>query len=303
MRLPPRARPLALALAMVIVAGAHAQSLRKDGLTRSLAPLPVTIRYEKHYGRVTDRVAEICREQIPRIAGEIGLAHMAPIEIIITPDARRYDASLMQEIPSWGVAFAVLEQQRILVDVNRATRAYNSLDEVVPHELSHLLVYQRVPRVRMPIWFLEGLAQWQAQEWSLVDSWALMNSVWSGEAPRLRDVDWYYPSNETRARAAYRVSYAAFTQLFSNGGGFARLPDFLADVDRLRNFNDAFDDFWGFTVDDYDAYLRDDLERKYHSRLLVFQTEPLFGFAAVLFLVVILRHFLRSRKRYREMEE
>jgi len=306
MRPPSCARSLALALAIAVGAwggAARAPALEADGLTRSLSPLPVTIRYEKRHRRVADRVGEICAEEIPRLVGEIGLASMTPIEIIVTPDARRYDASLMAEIPTWGVAFAVLEEQRILVDVDRATRAYNSLDEVVPHELSHLLVYQRVPRVRMPIWFLEGLAQWQAQEWSLVDSWQLMNAVWSGGAPRLRDVSWSYPADETRAQAAYRVSYAAFTQLFAEGGGFERLPEFLADIDRTRSFNDAFQDFWGFTVDDYDVYLHDDLQRKYHSRLLVFQTEPLFGIAAVLFLIVIGRHIIRSRKRYREMEE
>ena len=227
---------------------------------------------------------------------------MAPIEIVVTADARGYDQSLEPGLPTWGVAFAVLEEQRILVDVDKATRAYNSLEEVVPHELSHLLLFQRVPRVRFPIWFLEGLAQWQAREWSMVDGWQLATSVWNGTAPRLRDMTYSYPAEESRAQGAYRVSYAAFTELFS-AGGFERLPAFLSEVDRQRSFDTAFLDFWGFSLSDYGAYFQDDLERRYHSKLFMFQEGPLFGFAAVLFLAVIARYLIRSRRKFRQLEE
>ncbi len=292
----------ALAIAGVVaVVPAAGRAADKTELTRSLAPLPVTIRYENRYGRVADKVSDICRSEIPRIASELGLSTIAPIEIVVTADARSYDASLQQEMPTWGIAFAILEEQRILVDVNRATRSYNSLDEVVPHELSHLLVYQRVPRVRFPIWFLEGLAQWQAREWSLVDSWQLMNAVWSGDSVRLSAMSWFYPAGEQQAQVAYRVAYAAFTELF-NDVGFDKLPEFLAEVDRTKDFTEAFKDYWGFSVDEYDAYFRNELEKRYHSKLLLFQDEPLFAFAAVLFLAVILRHYFRRRRRYREME-
>lgn len=281
---------------------AGAQPAAPRDLTRTLDPLPVTIRYENRHGRVADKVGDICIAEIPRLAAEIGLTTMTPIEIVVTADARGYDRSLEPGLPTWGVAFAVLEEQRILVDVNKATRAYNSLEEVVPHELSHLLLYQRVPRVRFPIWFLEGLAQWQAREWSLVDAWQLMNSVWDGSAPKLRDMTYSYPAEESRAQAGYRVSYAAFTELF-NAGGFDRLPVFLAEVERQRSFETAFVDYWGFGLADYGAYFHDDLERRYHSKLLALQSGPLLGFAALLFVVVIGRYVIRSRRKFRQLEE
>ena len=297
---------LTLLALLVVLAGAVASQpapgLEPNGLTRSLDPLPVTLRYEHRYGRVADKVAEICTAEIPRIAQELGLTDMAPIEIVLTANAREYDRTLEEGLPTWGVAFAVLEEQRILVDVNKATRAYNSLEEVVPHELSHLLLYQRVPRVRFPLWFLEGLAQWQAREWSLVDGWQLMNSVWSGAAPRLRDMTYSYPAEEARAQAAYRVSYAAFTELF-NAGGFQRLPEFLTEVNRQRSFERAFADYWGFGLADYGAYFQDDIERRYHSKLLMLQSGPLLGFASLLFIVVIGRYVIRSRRKFRQLEE
>ncbi len=270
--------------------------------SRSLDPYPVTIRYEARYGRVAARVDKIARDELPRLMSELGIVELRPIEIIVTNDARAFDATLTHELPSWGVAFAILDEQRILVDVQKATRAYNSLDEVVPHELSHLLVRQRVPHVPLPIWFSEGLAQWQAREWSPLDSWQLMQSVWSGGAPRIVDLVREYPAEEVRAQDAYRVSYAAFTELFHDTG-FGALSEFLGVVDASETFASGFSSYWGFTVADYGAYFQDDLERRYRSKALALQSGPLFGFAALVFVAVLIRHTIRRRRKYAAMDE
>jgi hypothetical protein len=293
---------LVLLCFLMAPASVPAQELLPNGLTRSLSPLPVTIRYENRYGRVADKVEAICRAEMPRIASELGLAAVSPIEIVVTSDAHNYDRTLTHTLPRWGVAFAVLEEQRILVDVNRATRAFNSLEEVVPHELSHLLMYQRAPGVRFPIWFMEGLAQWQAREWSLTDGWQLANNVWSGTAPRLRDMNRTYPAEESRAQAAYRVSYVAFTDLFGDGG-FWRLPEFLAEIGAEGNFDRAFMSYWGFTPVEYGAWFQDDLEKRYQAKLLAVQSGPIFGLAALLFVAVIIRYAIRRRRKFAQLEE
>ena len=295
-----RTRAFAAAIAWVVLAAAPL--FAADDRTRTLEPLPVTIRYQPRYSRVADKVDQITREELPRLMSELGLPSLHPIEIVVTDDARAYDASLTRRLPEWGVAFAILEEQRILVDVDKATRAYNSLDEVVPHELSHLLVRQRVPHAQLPLWFAEGLAQWQAREWSLVDGWQLMQNVWSGSAPRLDDIARAYPRHEEPAQEAYRISYAAFTELFAEVG-FAKLPEFLGVVEARESFGVGFREYWGFSVADYAAYFQDDLEKRYRTKALAFQTGPLFGFAALVFVVVLVRQSFKRRQKYEQMEE
>lgn len=295
-----RARAFAAAIAWVVLAAATV--FAADDRTRTLDPLPVTIRYQPRHSRVADKVEQITREELPRLMAELGLPSLHPIEIVVTDDARAYDASLTRQLPEWGVAFAILEEQRILVDVDRATRAYNSLDEVVPHELSHLLVRQRVPNAQLPLWFAEGLAQWQAREWSLLDGWQLMQNVWSGSAPRLEDIARQYPRHEEPAQEAYRVSYAAFTDLFIEPG-FDKLPEFLGVVEARESFGVGFREYWGFSVADYAAYFQDDIEKRYRTKALAFQTGPLFGFAALVFVVVLIRQSFKRRRKYEQMEE
>ncbi len=295
-------RALGTAVAVLAIAATSFAAPTDETRTRVLDPYPVTIHYEPRYSRVAERVDAVARENLPRLMSELGLARMSPIEIVVTAHARDYDASLSPELPNWGVAFAILEEQRILVDVQRATRAYNSLDEVVPHELSHLLVRQKVPHARLPIWFSEGLAQWQAREWSLVDSWELMQGVWTGSAPRIEDLGAQYPADETRAQSAYRISYAAFTDLFS-GLGFQVLPEVLGSVEQKGRFSEGFLAYFGFSTTDYAAYFHDEIERRYKSKALMFQSGPLFGFAALVFVAVIVRYTLKRRRKYQQLEE
>jgi hypothetical protein len=262
----------------------------------------ITVQANPRYHRVADKVREICRRETPRIASELGLTRIAPITIDVTGDVGSYDRAHDGRLPDWGIAFALLEENRILVDVRRATREFNSLDEVVPHELSHLLVHQRAPHVRFPLWFAEGLAQWQSREWSLVDQWELMRGVWLRASPRLADMYFSYPADETRAQGAYRVAYAGFLDLFEEVG-FDRLGPFLAEAERVHSFERGFYEYFGYTVGEYQAYFQDDFERRYGSPWMALQSEPLLAFAAVLFLAVIVRYWVRRRRTFARLDD
>jgi len=276
------------------VSGAGAEMLR-------LETAPVEINFEKRNQRVALRVAEIIERDVDELAIQIGLEKVQPFRVEVVDDMRPYRHAMRETLPVWGVAFALLGEQVIVVDVKRATRAYNTLDQVIPHELSHLLFAQRVGNTRFPVWFLEGMAKWQAGEWTLVDNWQLMNAVWSKDTPTLWQIMNGYPAGEARARSAYRVSYAAFTDLFKDD--FTRLPEFLGNAAATGSFEEAFVQHAGVTMEVWMAHFQERLERRYHSRLLVFQTGPLFSIAAVVFMLVALRAYLRKRKRMKQLAE
>ena len=283
-------------------AAAYQRSLEPgaDRETISVSGEPVDVHYGPGQDRVARRVAEICAETLPRLARELGVFRVEPIDIDITDDISRYRRQFGNDLPAWGVAFALMGRDQMVVDAARATRAWNSLETVIPHELSHLLIAQRIGRVAVPIWFLEGLAQWQADEWSLVDSWQLMNAVWSREAPKLWNLQGGYPEGEEQARAAYRLSYTAFTRLFAERK--ADLPRFLNEVAEIGDFAAAFEAFFGESLAVYYDRFQRDIEERYHSRLLLFQTGPLFSLIAAAFLLVALRYHLRKRRKLKRME-
>ena len=266
------------------------------------APHPKNNKAQSRNHPVAAKIGKICEAQGPRIAAELGLSRLEPIEIDVVDDVASYNRQHGGRLPEWGIAFAVLEENRIIVDVKRATREFNSLDEVVPHELSHILVHQRAPDVNFPIWFLEGCAQWQAREWSMVDQWELVQGVWSHSSPRLSDMYGSYPAEETRAQQAYRVAYAGFTDLFAEVG-FDDLAPFLGEVERQRSFEGGFRQYFGYSIAEYQAFFQDGFEKKYGSAWMALQSGPLLAFAAGLFLIVILRHRIRRRRKFARLDD
>jgi hypothetical protein len=262
---------------------------------------PITIRYLEKDEKVADKISVVAADAIPRLSRELGLQEIKPLRVFLISDMETFRKEMQVRLPSWGVAFALMDNQVMLVDVRRATHAMNKLENVIPHELSHLLVAQRVGGVGLPMWFVEGLAMWQAREWSLIENWRLMEAVWGKRAPTLNQVYVSLPREEPRARDAYRVAYVGFTERFDDQ--MDRVPSFLDEVVRSGNFSSAFEAFWGENEFDYYTRFAASLDSRYRSRLLLFQTGPLFTIIAVLFVFVVLRIYIRNRNKLKRMDD
>ena len=269
--------------------------------TMRLDDYPIIIEYFPKDEKIAGEVGAICQDVIDDLAMELGLSRLQPVRAVLIPDITEFEKQQGIELPSWGIAFALMENQIMLVDVQRATVAWSTLRKTIPHELSHLLVAQRVEKVALPLWFLEGLAQWQAGQWSILENWRLMESVWAKRAPGLGQITQYLPREESRVRDAYRVAYLGFTARFD--GHMDQLPEFLDEVVATGDFATAFESFWNESEYVYYARFDHALYRKYQTRLLLFQTGPLFSILAVLFLFVVIRIKLRNRNKLKRLED
>lgn len=296
----------AVFLCAAITAGAFpfmADDAARPGEAIQLDGYRVTIEYEQRNEKVARYVAEICSRVLPVLSGQLGLDTVSAMQIIIVPKMRMYATPGGPDFPDWGAAFAFMERQVMVVDVEKAVRTWDSLDKTIAHELSHLLLAQKVGPVPMPAWFLEGLAQWQAGQHSMLDSWHLMNAVWSGSAPTLMQITISFPREEESARNAYRISQAAFLQLFSNGHPLpGSLPLFLEEIAARGEFDAALVAFRGENLHQFSARFMDELAHKYTSHLLLFQEGPLFSILAVLFIFMIVSVRIRSRRRMKRLE-
>ncbi len=268
----------------------------------TLQDYPVTIRFEKKNEKVARRVADLCSWCIPSLSAELGLDRIGTMTVLIVSDQEAFEKRRSVNLPDWGAAFAFMQDQLMVVDVEKALSTWNSLERTIPHEISHLLLYQRAGTVPMPLWFIEGLALWQAREWSLTDGWRLMLSVWSGDLPRLSDIQSTFPAGGGRVKTAYRMSYAAFTSIFKEDRMSDDLPVFMDMMIRNSDFNRALVEYSGEDVFQFSARFAKEMEKKYTSHVLIFQTGPLFSIISVLFLFVLLSVRLRNRRKLKMME-
>jgi hypothetical protein len=284
---------------VILASSSHSAAERVETKRIALDEWGVVIEYRAQDEKIAAEVSRIFRQAIPRASRELGLRATGPFRVFLLPDVEAYQRRVGFRLPRWGVAFAFAEQQIMIVDVPRAAGAWNTLEKVIPHELSHLLLAQRAPGVGFPLWFMEGLAQWQAREWSILESWRLMEAVWGNRAPPLDQIAGAMPTDETSARDAYRVAYAGFQHRFD--GHPERISDFLDEVVRRGDFAEAFRHYWRESEGDYAARFAEYLGSKYRTKLLLFQTGPLFTLASVLFIVVVFKTWVANRRRLKRM--
>ncbi len=261
----------------------------------------VIVHAPRRLSALAERVAATCRRELPRLAAEAGLDTVRPVRVDVVDDVGPYRRRLGDALPVWGAAFAVLERDAIVIDATRADRSPGDLDRIVTHELSHLVVAQRVGHARLPMWFLEGVARRQARERSLVDAWQLMMAVDTGRAPALWTLAHRFPRDAGRARDAYRIAGAAVEMLLGHEPG--ALSRFLGRLAAGEPFDVALARTTGADAGAWMIRFHGELERRFHTRMVVFETAPILGVAALLFVVAIARYQVRKRRRINALDD
>ena len=88
------------------------QNGRPDLIT--LERYGITIEFRPSDEKVAVRVAEICEETIPTLSSQIGLRSVRPFRVFLIPDMPAYQKRMRIRLPSWGIAFAFMENQIML---------------------------------------------------------------------------------------------------------------------------------------------------------------------------------------------
>ena len=119
--------PVFLLLILITSTPAMPEGADPDRAPRvvTLDAYPITIEYMPDHERVADKVSEICVHELPRLSAQLGLESVGRLRIVLIPDMDAYRSRLNFRLPSWGLAFALMSSQIMLVDVKRATTAWN----------------------------------------------------------------------------------------------------------------------------------------------------------------------------------
>lgn len=183
-----------------------------------------------------------------------GLAHPVTVNLL----ASRSDLeAVVRRDYRWLRAWARFDDVMILAPSTWAARD-DELDQLVLHELTHCLLFQRTGTREdwaerdIPLWFREGMALWTAKE--------------SGRLPTLEDsARWLashpgadlFADGESLApdhfEAIYGLSHHAFAFLVQRYGA-ERVNALLAAMQRGHAFDAAFNEAFGF---DARAFQRD----------------------------------------------
>ncbi len=168
--------------------------------------------YATFHGRAGDRatlerLAEHAAVAIPGIAGRLGIGAGRHIDITLADDERVFHTLQPGTPPSWadGTAYP----QRALIYLKSPSirpGTAKPLEQVLDHEITHVLLGQAFGARPVPRWLQEGLAQWVAGEITPELPARIARHTWGGELLTLDELTDGFPSDPLQADLAYAQS-------------------------------------------------------------------------------------------------
>jgi hypothetical protein len=159
-----------------------------------------------------------------------------PILVLVAPEGSR----LAQSAPKWVAGYARADESFIVVFPARATEyPIDGMEELLRHEVAHVLIYRAGGSREVPRWFNEGLATVAGDSWGLSDRSRFTMAMVRGEPISLRSVEKMFYEDRAAVARAYAISGAFAYDLLQREGADAGAR-ILAEVRAGHEFPEAF---------------------------------------------------------------
>jgi len=200
------------------------------------------------------------------------------------------DTLAAKSAPAWISGYAFSDRDvAVLLPARTPSYPDSTFEELVLHEVGHILVFRAVGGGEIPRWFNEGLALFIGRPWRLEDhsrvTWALV----SGRRVSLVDLEPYFNTTREAARHAYALA-GAFVQDLVHREGADGVAQILAAVADGSSFEEAYLEITGETLAD--------AEHDFWSRhTFLYRWVPIVGSSATLWILITALALLAFRRR------
>ncbi len=187
------------------------------------------------------------------IARLVGLdAPGPPIRVVLAED----DSAWAAQVTSWTAGYAVGRDSLIVLFPSRSpVYPDDSLEDVLRHEVAHVLIDRAAGHRPVPRWFHEGVAMAAERPWGLRDRTRLVSTVLLGRRLDLDAIDRLFAADQGSQERAYALAAAHVRDVMGEHGapvtaailrGVAAGLPFDAALLRAtgRTTRDLEDSFW-----------------------------------------------------------
>ena len=204
----------------------------------ALAQLPPTLVVEAapELAAARSRVGAYDTRHLSAIVRLVGLEAPGPqIQVVLAGE----DSTVAREMSPWTAGFAIGNQSLIVLFPARSPAyPHDTLEDVLRHEVAHVLISRAAGGRRVPRWFHEGLAIAVERPWGLQDRSRLAVELLFGPRLTLREIDGLFSGNQGTQSRAYSLSAAVVRDSMTEHGAAAPAA-ILAHVAAGRTFDEA----------------------------------------------------------------
>ncbi len=172
---------------------------------------------------------------------------------------------MMEAIPEGVGGFTEMYKNRVVVPF---TGSYSEYKHVLYHELTHAVVFDLIfgnfstmlmrTRFNIPLWFHEGLSEYESLKWDINSDAYLMDAIISGNIPTF--------SGNFGGFTVYKAGQSFYNYLASVYGKES-IQRFLHNVHIEKEFPKAFESSFGEKLEEVDKQWRKFVKKRYWPEL------------------------------------
>ncbi|MBF6612225.1 MAG: hypothetical protein IVW55_03775 [Chloroflexi bacterium] len=210
----------------------------------------------------------VASSTLDRLQSEIQAALKRPADIWVYPTQSDLLDALPRNIPEWVGGKAFPELSLVISAIADDSDADTEIKRVVPHELSHLALYQATlnPYNSPPAWLDEGLAMRNQQSSDPQEAASLKKAAEEGSLVPLKALSGSFGADEKTALLSYAESRSAVDFILTDDRyGPQKFARTIAAFHNGVTYDEALQLGLGITVDELDKEWRTSLPYKIGS--------------------------------------
>lgn len=203
------AQALRLVLALLLSATA----------AQAQAPPQLAIMAPSELAAARTRLESFDRPTLAGIVRAVGLSDPgAPIQVVLAGE----DSDASRSVSDWTAGYAISNAGLVVLFPARSpVYPHDTLEDVLRHEVAHVLIARAAAGREVPRWFHEGLAVAVERPWDLEDRSRLVWELMAGPRLRLREINAMFDGGQAAQSRAYSLSTAFVRDLIREHGAGA----------------------------------------------------------------------------------
>ena len=227
------------------------------------------------------------------------------INIWVCDTQKEFQTSVHAPIHDWAVGCAFpLSRRIVILTPKHIALAKLQLAQVLRHEIAHVLFGQCTRKTvrEIPLWFIEGIAIYFADEWVPSRHETLLKHIFSRSILPLQELERSFPPTQAGADLAYAESQDTVRWLVEIKGRDV-LFSLIAELHAGSNFSTAFETVTGWDLAIYDILWRESLTERYQWASLFSNSYVLWGGFGGLALIGYLVCWNRRRRHLNRLAQ
>jgi hypothetical protein len=266
-------------------------------------------RFVIRYASGDERIAaELDRESIPirkRIIADIGVDFPGKTEIRICPSIEAFREAQPRGtwIPLWAVGAAYPGENLIVLRAPRAVKGSRiEVLDVFAHEFSHIALGRALAGVAVPVWLNEGLAIYEAREWTFSRIAVLTRAALTDRLIPLPVLTFSFPAETEPAELVYAESFM-FVSFLINKVGREAFHRLIRDYTRYGDLEGALRRGTGMNLADLEERWLVYLKLRVSWIPIITSVSALWFVSALVFIYGYMRKKRQAKRRLIEMEK